>query len=230
MNSRARLMLSVIVVASVALGVTACKHETLDSGTQGLGIMFTPNPGGSGRFEDASIRISKIQFLPTDPETGAIFGDQELQLVFGASSFDLSNPNSVGFEQKPDGTYRIPYIALSQGTYRVTNLVVNHASLVDTNLAAPPFATCMDGVAVVDASTVGAPEQTTFVDPPNLAFTVRPGQTTLSVKLDVPAFLSAYQAAFTCQAGCGPGGANCVVAPFNETAYRDAVLANLSIE
>ena len=78
-----------------------------------------------------------------------------------------------------------------------------------------------------------SPGKVVFDDPNGLKlFTVHPGQSTLSLKLNIPAFLAAYETQFTCQVGCGTNDPtkNCVIAPFNESAFRSAFLANLTIE
>jgi hypothetical protein len=235
MSSRARLVQSVVVVASIALGTSACKHTKLDSGVQGLAVVFKPDPtpmdrlNPPGVFEQGKFDIVKFQALPVDPEAAAIYGGASLILKLDRVTEDLTK-----------GTVPFSEIALPAGTYRVTRLEITHPNFIDENIPQPvptDPAHCMAGVTAVNAENVGASQRVVFGDPPDgggehITFTVSPGQSSMAITLNVPAFTKAYEAAFTCQVGCGTNDPNnnCLVPPFNEAAFKANVLANLTIQ
>jgi hypothetical protein len=226
MKSAARLVLSVSLVASIGFGLSACNHQTLSSGSNALTVSVVRSPSGAGRYNRGPFDINKLQVLPVDPAAAAIFGNESVQLRFGALvDVDLVTTDPTPFSQ----------VALSEGTYRVTHFIITHPALVDNDQAPPPYARCIDGVPAINVSDVAqvppVPNQVDFADEPSLMFTVRPGQTTLSIKINVPGFIAGYEAAFACQEGCGAGGTtNCLQPPFDEAAFRAAVLANITIE
>ncbi len=236
MKVRERLVPFLIVLAAIGLGISGCSQDKLSSGTESLGVVFAPNPAGMGRFERGVLTISLVRVLATDPLTAQVFGTQSLQLRFGTF------PNADEQDTFPNGVLAISQpvafsnVALAQGTYALTHIEITHPSLTDTGIPNPvptDPGSCMLGVASVSATTVGAPGIVVFDNPAGLKiFTVHPGQTTLSIKLNIPAFLTAYETEFTCQVGCGTNDPtrNCVIAPFNESAFRSAFLANLTIE
>jgi hypothetical protein len=215
-------------VASIGFGLSACDHQTLSSGNSALTVSVVPSPAGSGRYDRAPFDITTLQVLPADPAAAAIFGNQSILLRI----FDPAHP----FQLDLAVTQPTPFsqIALAEGTYRVTLFTITHPAMVDSNQPLPPYANCIDGVPAVDVSNITQlppiPANVIFVDPPSLLFTVRPGQTTLSIKINVPGLIAGYQAAFTCESGTGAGGTNRVIAPFDESAFRAAVLANFTIE
>jgi hypothetical protein len=219
MRTTKRNVLSLVVLTAVACATLGCSHNTLGSGTSALTVNFTPAPPGLGRYERGSFDIQTILGLPINPATGVIFDTDVLVFNFDNFHADLTSTAPVQYSK----------IALSEGNYRVTTFRITPPSLVDTDVSATP-ATCIDGVAVVDkSSTPGVPASFEFTDAPELAFTVHPGQTTLSIKVNVPGLIAGYESAFTCQVGCGAGGTNCLTA-FSEPTFRAAVLANVSIE
>ena len=220
MNDRGRLILILVVAGSITLGTTACKNDTLGSGTERIVVNYIQSPTGAGRYTAGVYEIKEIKVLPTNPETAQIYGNQQLTLRFSTQNFrpDLVKSNFLQYST----------VALSDGTYQVTSFKVEHPNLVEDPLDPPPYPTCIDGVQVLNAVSVGGAPDVTLVNP--YTFTIHPGQTTLSIKVNVPGFIAAYEAAFTCHTGCGSGGSNCVVSPFDENAFRAAVLANFSIE
>ena len=172
-----------------------------------------------GRFERGSFDIKKLEALPVDPNTGAIFGTDTLIFRFDSFRADLATTTPTLFST----------VGLAEGTYRITLFQMSMPSLVDTNVDPNPV-NCGDGVATVDVSAApGVPSSVDFVNEPALTFTVRPGQSSIAIKLNVPGFIAGYQGAFTCQFGCGPGGAPCFTA-FSTPAFKAALLANLTIE
>jgi hypothetical protein len=232
MTSPVRHALSFILLVSVAAAGSGCSQDTVNGGSQGLNVVVRPNPAGAGRFERASMLINKIQFLPADPATAALYGSERLLMKFTPYDAQLAATQDQLFSN----------VSISAGTYRVTYLEVAPLVLVDEDLAPPPYATCIDGLAIIDGSTpctpdpqhpnVCVPDVPTafgFNDPPNLSFTIQPGQTTLALKVNIPGLIAGYQSMYTCTLGCGTGGAPCLTA-FNEATYRAAVLANISFE
>jgi hypothetical protein len=231
MTSRARLVQSFVFVASIALGTSACNQSKLESGTQGLAVAFAPDPSGAerlngGSFEVGNFDIVKLQALPVDPAAAAVYGSESLIFRLQRVTEDLTKAEPVAFSQ----------IALPTGSYYVTRLEITHPALIDYDVPTPPVPTdpahCMAGVTVVNTEGLGALQTVVFDQTSNITFTVSQGQSKLAIKLNVPAFIKAYEASFTCQVGCGTNDPtrNCLTAPFDETAFRAAVLANLTIQ
>jgi hypothetical protein len=228
MRSSGLYVLAVVVLAStVAIG-TGCNNDTLNSGSQNLSMTYTPSPSGAGRFDTATLIISRLEALPADPTEAAIYGSERLLFQFNPYTAHLTL------------TQPTPYttIALSAGTYRATFIELSPLALVDT--ASSPSPVCIDGIAVLDGSQPpGIPSKFAFAYPPgtsspaNLTFTIQPGQTSLALTVDVPGLIAGYEAAYTCQFVQCPG---CPVDPsptltaFDQTAYRDALLANIKIQ
>jgi len=219
MRSGVRHTLSAMVVTAVAVAIVGCSHDTLGSGTQQLSMSYAPNPAGAGRWDRATFDIERAEALPIDPAAPAIFEGDVLVFRFVNFSADLA------------ATVAAPYstIALKEGTYELTKFRITPPALVDTDIPVNPV-NCIDGVTVLNSSSApGVPASFEFVSSPELNFTVHPGQTTLDIKVNVPGLIAGYESAFTCQLGCGPGGAPCLTA-FNAAAFRATVLANVKFE
>jgi hypothetical protein len=218
--------LSVIVLSLVATLAPGCSHDTLQSGSQQLDMNYTPNPTGAGRFARASFIIDKILALPADPNEAALYGANRIILrVSPVSTFeaDLTATAPVMYSD----------ITLSAGTYVVKQVDYRLLVLVDTNVAANPQH-CIDGVAVIDGQQPpGIPQLYTFLNPPSLTFTVQPGQTQLALTVNVPGLIKGYEDAYTCQyvpcTGC-PVDPRPTLTAFDETTFRNALLANISIK
>ena len=213
-------MLSVIFLASVAVAATGCNHDTLGSGTQALNMTYRPSPSGAGRWDRASFTINRIQALPTDPEAAAIFGTERLLFRFSTFTSDLTQTQDVPFAN----------IALSTGTYRITLIEFTPPTLVDTNVSPTPV-TCLDGVDVLSSqSAPGIPSSFVFSNPAGMTFTVLPGQTTLSLTVNVPGLIAGYESSFTCQDVCAPPKKSPCVTAFNQATFEAALLANVTFE
>jgi hypothetical protein len=220
---RAKLLsgLPVIVLASVL--AAGCSHETLSSGAQTLNMTYTPSPTGTGRFDRASLIIDRIQVLPADPQEAALYGAERILLKFTPFEANLAATAPVAYSD----------ITLSAGTYVVTRIEFHLVTLVDTDVPTNP-ATCIDGVAVIDGQQpANVPQVYAFVNPASLRFSVQPGQTQLALTIDVPGLIAEYEAAYTCEYQPCPG---CPVDPrptltaFDQTAYQNALLANITIQ
>jgi hypothetical protein len=224
MRSRVLVTLTVALLASAAVIAIGCSSDPLESGSQGLNMTYTPSPSGSGRFDDASFIITRIQALPADPEEAALYGNERLLFRFNPYTADLTLIQPSPYSS----------IALSAGTYIVTRIEYSPLALVDTDLAPGPYQFCIDGVAVINGSTPsGIPSTFRFDNPPSLTFTIQPGQTSLALTVDVPGLIEDYEAAYTCTYVPCPG---CPVDPrptltaFDQTAYRNALLANITLK
>jgi len=230
MRSRFLHMLSGMVLASVAVMAAGCNHDTLSSGSQNLDMTYTPYPSGAGRFDNAIFDVIQIKVLPADPEERKLYqtpnGPGGLLFLFDRFLADLTLTAAVPFS----------HIALSAGTYNVTLIDFTFPVLVDENLAAPPYASCMDGVSTIDAQpppgvTLRFRAPTDNLD--SLTFTIQPGQTSLSLTVDVPGLIEDYEAAFA--PGCIPCQ-NCSADPrstlttFDTQAFRANLLRNISIK
>jgi hypothetical protein len=219
MRTTGQGVISVLVLASIGMFAAGCSHDTLDSGTQALNVKYVPNPSGSGRFERAEFNISTLQVLPADPATAALYGSSALSLRFDPFTANLTLTDPVTFAQ----------VALSPGTYNVKKIEFTSPVLVDENVSPTP-ATCIDGIAAIPSGPAGGqvPALTAFANPPSLTFTVRPGQTKLSLAVNVPGLIAGYESAFTCSPTfCG--GQPCLTT-FDQAIYADALLANISLE
>lgn len=219
MSSRFRQAVSVVLLASGIFAAAGCNSDTATGGAQDLTVAVTPNPAGSGRFEEASVIINKILVLPDDPATAALYGGDALTMFFFPTGVDLAT----------SADEFISSISLAPGTYRVSFMEIAPLVLVDENVSPTP-ATCIDGVSVIDRTRApGVPLVVGFNDPPSLAFAVQPGQTQLRLKINIPGLITGYEDSFTCALGCGPGGSPCLTG-FSEPAFRAAVIANLQFE
>lgn len=219
MSSRFSQAMSVVLLASGILAAVGCSSEPVTGGSAGLTFAVVPSPAGAGRYEEASVIVNKIQVLPADPATAALYGGDVLILFFAPTDVHLAT-NTDEF---------ISSISLSPGTYSVSFLQITPLVLVDQNVSPTP-ASCIEGIDVIDGTQPsGIPNTFGFTNPPTLTFTISPGQTKLALKINIPGLIAAYEASYTCTPGCGPGGSPCLTA-FNEPAYRAAVLANLQFE
>ena len=208
------------VIALIAVAATSCSHNTLRGSSQDLNVTYTPNPVGTGRYESASVLINKLQLLPADPATAALYGTQSLLVRFEPFNAKLTETQDVAFS----------HIALSAGSYRVSLIEFAPLVLIDEDVSTTP-ASCIEGIAVIDGTRpVGqVPQTIAFTDPPSLAFTIAPGQTKLALTVNVPGLIAGYEAAYTCQLGCGFGGGPCLTA-YNDATFRAALLANVTLE
>jgi hypothetical protein len=167
--------------------------------------------------------MTTLTVAPTDPETGSIFGTEALLFKFKEVPLDLTEMNAIPFPSTPDNP-TFP-IALAAATYRVRLIEFTPPAMQDDNVSANP-ATCIEGVELLNSSAApGVPAKFTFNDPPSLTFTVRPGQTTLSLTVNVPGLIAAYESAFTCVPGNPP-----TLTAFDQTAFQNALLANVTLE
>jgi len=226
MRSTVRPVLSLVVLTSAALALWGCNHETLSPGSQTLAVNYLPSPSGLGRYDRGSFKIQTVQALPIDPATPDIFGPDPNT---SALLFRFDNDFTADMASTAPVLYST--IGLAEGDYQITKFRITPPALVDNDVSPTP-ATCIDGVAVLNkdsAPTGSVPDPIEFVLPPGETFVIRPGQTTLSIKVNVPGLIAGYESAFTCQLGCGPGGAPCLTA-FNAAAFRASVLANVSFE
>jgi hypothetical protein len=236
MRSGIRHALCVTVLTLLVVVATGCSHNTLSGASQDLSVTFTPSPPGAGRYvgvgrDNATFTINKLQVLPADPQTAALYGTQPLLLRF--TPFDPTNhPNLLTETQESE----FSHVALSTGTYRVSSIEVTPLTLVDDNVSPTP-ASCIEGIAVIDGSSPPDQVPATFTlsfpnagdTPANMTFTIRPDQTKLALKVNVPGLIAGYEASYTCQLGCGPGGSPCLTA-FSVSNFRAALLANLTLE
>lgn len=223
-SSDLRLLCGLVVLASLCVLAPGCSHETISGGSQNLNMTYTPSPVGAGRFERAEFIINRLQALPADPAEAALFGTERLLFRFNPFTADLELTTDVPYSN----------ITLSGGTYVITRVEFSPLALVDTDVSTDPMAPCIDRIAVLDGSKpAGIPSNFVLLNPPSLTFTVQPGQTHLALTVDVPGLIADYEAAYTCQVITGP---TCPTVPcptltaFSQTAYTNALLANITIK
>lgn len=222
MRSSVRKALSVALVASGLVAAGGCSTETVTGGSADLSVVLTPNPGGTGRYEESSIIIRKILALPVDPAAAALYGTSALLFRVDPSPFtlDLTHTGDTLFSN----------IALAPGTYRIKEIQIEPVVLIDDTDPLPPPTNCIESIAIIDGTVPASiPDVFVISDPPNLNFTITPGQTKLSLKINIPGLISGYEASYTCTPGCGPGGAGCLTA-FDQANFTSVFLANLTIE
>jgi hypothetical protein len=221
MRTTGQSVMSVLFLAATFALVAGCSHDTIESGTNSLAVKYNPSPSGSGRFDRAELNIGTLQILPADPDLASVYGGRSLSLRFDPFTADLTVTQAVTFSQ----------VALAAGTYNVTSIRLTSPILVDTDVNPAP-ATCIDGVAAFPSGPAQfqVPAQTTFPNPASLTFTVQPGQSRLSLTIDVPGLIAGYEAAFTCSTTDPRCGGQACLTDFDQTAYANALLANISIE
>jgi hypothetical protein len=228
MRSSFLLGLSGLALASAAAVAVGCSHDTLNSGSQNLSMTYLPSPSGAGRFDSATFVINKIQALPADPAEAALFGTERLSFRFDPFTANLTLEAPVPFSN----------ISLSVGTYNITLIEFTPPAMIDNNLAPPPYAECIDGIATINRqSAPGIPQVFQFKNPPDnlsgMSFTLSPGQTSLALTVNVPGLIAGYEAAFTCQyvpcTGC-PVDPRPTLTSFSTAAFRAALLANITIK
>jgi len=185
MRPRFLLLLSgvVLVAAAVAVG---CSEDPLSGGSQNIRMTYTPSPSGSGRFDSASFVINRIQALPADPAEAALFGVGE-RITF------RFEPYTANLVLETPSNYSD--ISLSAGTYNVTLIEFTPLALVDTNLAPPPYAACIDGISTIDAQSVTPDVPVALFRSPlddlsGLTFTLSQGQTSLALTVNVPGLIA----------------------------------------
>jgi len=202
----------------IAAGIAACSSDPLESGTQALTIQYTPDPSGSGRFDRGLFDVQSLQVRPADPALIAIYGTTPLTLRFGSYTADMT--------QTTASTYAA--IALAEGTYNVSRIILTRPQLVDTDVT--PSADCIDNVSSLPSgpATGAVPNTFTYLNPPSLSFTVRPGQTTVRLTVDIPGLISSYENAFTCNPDCG-GGTACLTT-FDAAAFTPAFLSHITLQ
>lgn len=217
MRPTPRRFASVVAMATVGLIAIGCSNQTLNSGSENLGVKYVPSPSGAGRFNRAQFNIITLRVLPADPATAAIYGTTALSFRFDPFTADLTQVQAVTFAQ----------IALAAGSYRVTRLDVTAPQLVDSDPIVNP-ATCLDAITAFPSGLASVPSTISYIDPTSLNFTVRPGQSKLSLTVNVPALISSFQNSFTCNPTlCG--GSPCLTA-FDTATFTSALLANLTLQ
>ncbi|HZN54839.1 MAG TPA: hypothetical protein VFB67_05910 [Candidatus Polarisedimenticolaceae bacterium] len=206
------------ILAAAIGGLAGCSNDVLESSTSNVAFRYVPSPAGAGRYETARLDLFKIQVLPEDPALAAVYGTD--QLLFRFSPFTLNLAATQ--------TATISNIGLPPGTYVVKLIQFTPPQLIDQNLPATP-SSCIEKIAALPSGPAGPQVPSTFdyADEPSLTFTLPPGQATLSLTVDVPALVSGFESAFTCQDDCG-GGQACLTA-FDAPAFSDALLASISL-
>ena len=219
MTSKVRRGCVAALAVAVVCGIPGCSHDTLTSGTAGLAVTYLPSPSGAGRFEQGTIGISGVNFVPADPALAPLAGDD---LTLGAGTTE--NVTST----TPRTLTRV---ALSPGTYKVTQIdFVPPQSLLDED-PDPNAPNCTQRVGAVPGIGPAAsqvPGHYLFDASDGFQFTVRPGQTKLNLRVDMPATLSGFEGAFTCQDDCG-NGTPCLTT-FDAAQFRAVLLHTVSIE
>ena len=207
------------VLAIAIGGLAGCSNDPLESSTSKVNVRYVPSPAGSGRYDTAQMDILTIQVLPEDPALAAVYGTDQLLFRFTPFTANLTATQSVP----------ISNIGLPPGTYVVKLIEFTPPNLIDQTLPAVP-ASCIERIAALPSGPASpqVPSRFTFTDEPSLTFTLAPGQSTLSVTVDIPGLIAGYEASFTCNNDCGGGNA-CLTA-FDQAGFTNVLLANVSIQ
>jgi len=207
-----------VATVGVAFGLPSCSHDTLTSSTAGLAVTFVPSPSGTGRFEQASMGLNGVNFVPTDPALAALTPGNSLTLGVGiTANLTVSQETTLG------------RVALAPGTYKVTKMTIVPPSLVDEE-ASNSTGACITKIVSVPSFPAQAqvPDSYVFDESDGYQFTVRSGQTKLNLKVDVPAMINGFLASFTCQDDCG-GGTPCLTT-YDSDHFRAVLRNTVSIE
>lgn len=162
--------------------------------------------------------ITSVNFVPADPALAALTPGNDLTLGAGITA-DLTS----------SAPKTLATVALAPGGYKVTQIKIVPPQLVD-EVPAVPAPSCIEKLVNVPSGPAfgQVPAEYVFDESDGFQFTVRPGQTKLNIRVDVPAMLAGYESAFTCQDDCG-GGSPCLTA-FDAAAFRTVLLNTVSIE
>jgi hypothetical protein len=162
--------------------------------------------------------LAGVEFSPADPTRAGLNGGSALILGAGISA-DLTSSTPRTLSQ----------VALSPGTYKITSFTIVPPQLVDEN-PDPAAVDCISRIVQVPSGVTFSqvPSQYVFSEADGFQFTVRPGQTKLNIRVDVPAMLTGYQNAFTCEFSCN-GGGPCLTA-FDPDAFRTVLLDTVTFE
>ena len=220
MTSKVRRGCVAALAVAVVCGIPGCSHDTLTSSTAGLAVTYLPSPSGAGRFEQGTIGITSVNFVPADPALAALTPGNDLTLGAGITEdVTSSTPKTLA------------RVALSPGTYKVTQIkFVPPQSLLDEN-PDPNAPNCTQKVGAVPGigpASGQVPGQYVFDESDGYQFTVRPGQTKLNLRVDMPTMISGFEGAFTCQDDCG-NGTPCLTT-FDAAKFRTVLLNTVSIE
>jgi hypothetical protein len=216
MTRKARWGWFAACAAAALLGIAGCNHDTLTSGTAGMRVDYVPSPSGAGRYDRAGLAISGLAFLPTDPDRASVYGDAPL--IFSTNlDADLTSSNTVSLGR----------IALLPGTYKITAMTVVTPSLFDSDPPIPAL-TCIENFLNVPSGPAfgQVPFQYVFSETDGFQFTVRPGQTELQVRVDVPALIAGFEGAFTCDNSCGGP----CLSSFDPDAFRSVLESTITFE
>jgi hypothetical protein len=236
MRAGIRHVLGAVAVTQLALFAGGCSHDTLSGSSQNLTVTFVPAPPGAGRYtgfgrDTATFEIRQLLVLPADPATAALYESDGKTMSFRFQPFDPDNHPHL-LEETTESEFA--RIALSPGTYRVKKLAVTPLILIDDNVT--PSARCIENIPVIDRTSVNPNIDdvisldfpSTADTPANLTFTIRPGQTNLAIKVNIPGLITGYENAFTCQPNC-IFGFPCLTA-FSQPNFKAALIANIAFE
>lgn len=206
-----------VLVAALG-GLAACSNDPLESNTSKVQFRYVPSPSGAGRYDTAQMDILTVQVLPEDPALAAVYGADQLLFRFTPFTANLKATQSVP----------ISNTGLPPGTYVVKLIEFTAPGLIDQTLPTSPTS-CIERIAALPSGPASpqVPSAFSFTDVPSMTFTLAPGQTTLSITVDIPGLIAGYESSFTCNNDCGGGNA-CLTA-FDEAAFRNVLLANITI-
>jgi len=204
-------------VAAGMLVASGCSHDTLKSSTVGLTVKYTQSPSGAGRYDTAAYGVSEIRLVPADPVRRSLLSGNNFSLNAQINA-DLTASGTTTFSQ----------VALSPGLYNIVGVTYTTPVLKDNVLPETPT-TCIEGVSNVPSGPAAAqvPFAISLNESDGLQLNVQPGNSVIEVRADVPALISGYEAAFTCQPSCD-GLGPCLTA-FDQSAFRTTLLSSIAI-
>ncbi len=199
---RAVFGISSLMLAGVAV---RCTNTDVLRSEPGQSILAARvSPAGSSKYEAGSVELVQVLFRPEDPAADQALGNQPYSYLASPKRLDLTTSVSVP----------ISSVGVSEGVYRVVSVRLQAPSARDFDFftpTPPPTTTCLDGVLAregvngllpppeISAATVNEPVDIGDFSPVPTFRIDRGGQGTLTLTIDGTAFLSLFEAAFTCQ-------------------------------
>jgi len=188
---------SLMALAGVALCMLAAActgSDPIVSGNGNVAVRVEPSPSGSARYDRVNLGVATIQVRPDDPVVQAELGSLTIPHNVTPFSGDLAA-----------GSFQSSGVPLTRGTYRIVRLELTRPTLVDSNPPSPP-ATCLENLgSVPDVNSEFLVPPTFIIEEADIDASLSvpaASSTVVTVSVDIPALVTAYESAFTCQAPC----------------------------
>lgn len=219
-STRQALLVLAVALCAIASGCTGSEQIVSAYGT--VVVRLVGEPSTSDRYDHVTLRLESVLVRPEDPELEQRLGNGTISLFSGPSAFvgDLA-------EGAADG----PASALTAGRYRVIGASFGTPSLTDVDVA--PGGSCIDSLQSLPGET-GAPYVPSVFalneSDVDLTFDVpAAGTGVVTVSVDVPALIEAYESTFTCSTVNCPGDAPACIVGFDAATFTQQLPQIFSI-